>query len=587
MTRCNITAARPASQFVRSTACAWALAAGWLLSACGGGGGGGTPTPIPAPPDPAPVIAGCSLLYPLANPARTGTTDPLVNGQWHLQPANVAAGTQGLGATLAWERAQGRGVRVAIIDGPVETSNADLSPNALAGQSFDYRLNSATEPLPCNADSTGSHGTAVAGILAAARSNGFAGAGVAPLASIVAYNAIESGIRAEIARQRIAHALDRNPLNAIYNLSWGSDDDGALHPADTAIAAAIERGVQSGRGGLGALYVFASGNGGCLGGGIDQTVVPPRCLYRDMTGFDGHLNLPGTITACAVDREGKLPLWAEEGENLLVCGLSSNSAGNQGITTLAPGNTTRNDFGGASAAAPMVSGVIALMLEVQPQLSWREVRTILAETARENRPDDPSWSVTELQKWPPQLLAGQPVRKRFSRRFGFGVVDAAAAVERAAAFTPSGAPGAALKACEKSAQPAITLSDPVASELFWASNRLDVDANDLTAGGCPSVVEWIEVFFSATHPYAADLQIELVSPSGQVSRLADSRVCGGVGKISSTSGEDRCGSYAGWRFLANRHLGEASLGGWTLRVADAGAGDIGTWDRWTLRLAGR
>jgi len=585
LTQCNITAARGGLQLRRFTACvlrALACSAIALLSACGGGGGGSPPPANPKPADPAPVIAGCSLLYPASgNPTRAAFADPLFDSQWHLQPG------QGVGATLAWPRSQGQGVRVAVIDGPVETLHADLTSNALAGSSFDYRLGSATEPLPCHAQDA--HGTAVAGILAAARSNGFGGSGVAPLASIVAYNAIEAGARADVTHQRIANALGRSPLNQIYNLSWGSDDDGALHAANAAVAAAIELGIRTGRGGLGALYVFASGNGGCQsvnGSVMRDPLDANRCLYRDMTGFDGHLNLPGSLTACAVDRDGRLPLWGEEGENLLVCGLSSDSAGANGITTLAPGNSTRSDFGGASAAAPMVSGVIALMLGVEPRLSWRDIRWILAETARENLPTDPSWSDTALDKWPPQLSNGQMVRKRFSRRFGFGVVNAAAAVERAANFVPVIGPTTPIKTCEWSRAPAITLSDP-GDAVFWQSDRLRIDPADPVAQDCPNIIEWVEVIFSATHPYSADLQIELESPSGRVSRLADSRVCGGVGKVGAANGQDRCGSYDGWRFLANRHMGEEPQGNWTLRVADVVLGDIGTWDRWTLRLSGR
>ena len=581
----------------RLVALGLALTLSLTATGCGGGGGGssGTMPSVPAAPNPAPVIAGCRLLYPSASqPTQAGAVDPLLAAQWHLQPSNPLAGIMGLGATLAWAKAQGRGVRVAVIDGPVETLHGDLSPNAVPGGSFDYRLGSATAPLPCTFQEA--HGTAVAGILAAARSNGLAGAGVAPLASVVAYNAIEAGARAELTLQRIANALGRDTANQVYNLSWGSDDDGALHPADANVAAAIAQGMRQGRGGLGSVYVFASGNGGCqtVDGRADADPLDPtRCQYRDMTGFDGHLNLPGTFTACAVDRQGRLPVWGEEGENLLVCGLSGDGA--QGITTLAPGNGTRTDFGGASAAAPMVSGVIALILEARPTLSWRDIRLILAETARENQPDDPSWAATALDRWPAQWLGGQPVRKRFSRRFGFGVVDAAAAVERALTFQPSiGAavgPGTAIRSCEKTRSPGITLSDP-GNTLFWQSDTLRFDGSDPADTDCPDRIEWVEVMFSATHPYAADLQIELISPDGRVSRLADSRVCGGVGKGGAFGGPDRCGAYAGWRFLANRHLGESprgdsGQGNWTLRVADAVVGDIGTWQSWTLRFSGR
>ncbi|MBM3408003.1 MAG: hypothetical protein FJY25_11830 [Betaproteobacteria bacterium] len=595
MTRCNITCATRSLQFktrLRGPLAALTLTA-WLTG-CGGGGGGSTPTPV-TPPDPRPVIAGCSLLYPVSGAApQPGLPDPLLGAQWHLRPADSSTGEMGLGATLAWRTSLGKGVRVAVIDGPVETLHGDLAANMPATGSFDYRLNTATAPLPCAPEDA--HGTAVAGILAAARGNGLAGAGVAPAATVVAYNAIEAGVRAELTRQRIADALTRSDSHHLYNLSWGSDDDGALHAADTAVIQAIDQGIRRGRGGLGTLYVFASGNGGCLtidGRTDPDPRDPTRCRYRDMTGFDGHLNLPGAITACAVDRTGRLPLWGEEGENLLVCGLSSDSAGGNAITTLAPGNTTRSNFGGASAAAPMVSGVIALMLEVNPSLSWRDIRLILAETARENQPLDPSWSSTALDKWPPQTVNAQPVRKRFSRRFGFGVVDAEAAVERARTLGASVGTHDTLTTCEFSSTPAIGLPDFVDPDpnrpdgRTWRSDTITVGAVNAPGNACGiSQIELVEVIFSATHRYAADLEIELVGPGG-VSRLADSRFCGGTSRRDQSNDQDRCGSYTNWRFLANRHIAESSQGAWTLRVADAVLGETGTWQSWTLRLSGR
>jgi subtilisin-like proprotein convertase family protein len=152
-------------------------------------------------------------------------------------------------------------------------------------------------------------------------------------------------------------------------------------------------------------------------------------------------------------------------------------------------------------------------------------------------------------------------------------------------------PGATPRSCEKTRSPGITLADP-GNTLFWQSDTLRFDGSDPADADCPDRIEWVEVMFAASHPYAADLQIELVSPDGRVSRLADSRVCGGVGKGGASGGPDRCGAYAGWRFLANRHLGESprgdsGQGNWTLRVADAVVGDIGTWQSWTLRLSGR
>jgi subtilisin-like proprotein convertase family protein len=84
------------------------------------------------------------------------------------------------------------------------------------------------------------------------------------------------------------------------------------------------------------------------------------------------------------------------------------------------------------------------------------------------------------------------------------------------------------------------------------------------------------VRLTAPHTYAGDLRVRLTSPAGQVSRLADGRVCAGG-----------CGSYDGWRFGSMRHLAEPAAGTWTLEVADTAADDVGTLASWSLTIHGR
>src|SRR5262249_54532457 len=54
-------------------------------------------------------------------------------------------------------------------------------------------------------------------------------------------------------------------------------------------------------------------------------------------------------------------------------------------------------FNGTSASAPIVSGVIALMLEANPDLSWRDVQEILVRSARQNNPTDKSWQTNLVE----------------------------------------------------------------------------------------------------------------------------------------------------------------------------------------------
>jgi hypothetical protein len=475
--------------------------------------------------------------------------DTLLTQQWHLQNTGQNGGTPGedLRAVPAWAVTRGAGVRVAIIDDAVEVLHPDLRPNHVDGASVSYRPSNrgSVWPVPC--DTGDNHGTAVAGLLVARDGNAAGGAGVASRASFVAYDALSSNLDSDV-----ADALTRDGnLTSIYHNSWGSPDDGALHPAGPAYLAAIESGLANGRGGLGSVYVFSAGNGGCYARRSGA------CMDDD-SNYDGVVNPRGVIAVCAVDDTGRRPGYGEPGANLTVCAPSSGSRP-VGITTTALNAGHRTDFSGTSASAPMVSGVAALMLATNPALTWRDVQLILATTARQNDPTDPGWETA---------FGG----RRFNHRYGFGVVDAQAAVAAAAAWSSVGGSAAQRRCGPYTSTPNRALLDP----LGGGATPQPV-ADTLLVADCPiAQIEWVEVRLTAPHTYSGDLRVRLTSPNGQISRLADPRVCGGG-----------CGSYADWRFGSMRHLGEPVNGGWTLEAADLVAVDTGTFQSWSITFHGR
>ncbi|MCL4747718.1 MAG: S8 family serine peptidase, partial [Burkholderiaceae bacterium] len=382
-----------------------AVAAATLLTGCGGAGSGG------ADPGALPDQSGCALRYALGASAALTGTDPLLPLQWHLDNVGQTGGTAGedVRAFAAWTITRGEGARVAIVDDAVELVHEDLAPNVVAGASYSYRPGAIGShwPLPCAPDDD--HGTSVAGIVLARDANAFGGAGVAPRASLVAYNALATSYDADI-----ADALTRAPLeNGVYHNSWGSPDDGRLGYSGASFDEAIEAGITNGRGGLGAVYVFPGGNGRCY-----ATDLQDRC-YAETTGLDAYLNQRGVIAVCAVDHRGRATPYGERGANLLVCAPSDGGAGTPAITTTAVRNGMRADFSGTSASAPIVSGVAALVLARYPALSWRDLRLILARSARRNDPGHPGW-------------VESPFGPAFNHDYGFGVVDAAAALRLAA-----------------------------------------------------------------------------------------------------------------------------------------------------------
>jgi subtilisin family serine protease len=352
-----------------------------LLSACGGGGGSS-----PAPSglnDPS-----CALQYSLTDTPLLSAPDPLLAQQWHLNNDGTVTGTAGedLRAFAAWQRTKGEGVRIAIIDDAIEVTHDDIAPNVVANASFNFRQAGRGNawPLPCSGED--SHGTSVAGLIVARDGNGIGVAGVAPRASLVGYNALATSLDTDV-----SEALNRDfAVNAVYNNSWGSPDDGFLHPAEPSFIEAIDRGIRNGRNGKGSIYVFPSGNGGCYNPDLQATPEVEPCV-RENSNYDGYVNKLGVITVCAVDSNGRQPFYGERGANMLVCAPSSNlppdsSNGftNTDIRTTAIGNQYRDNFTGTSASTPMVSGVVALMLAANPELTWRDVKLILARTARQN-----------------------------------------------------------------------------------------------------------------------------------------------------------------------------------------------------------
>lgn len=545
---------KPTSPSTLARLATW-LALPLALSLTGCGSSGDAPTPTPA--NSGLSNPGCTISYTADVAASQTGVDPLLSSQWHLSNDGRLTGTSGedLRAVQAWQATRGAGVRVAVIDDAVEVTHQDLAPNIVAGQSYDYRPASrgGVYPMPCLGSE--GHGTAVAGIVAARDENAIGGAGVAPRASLVGYNALATGLNADLV-DAINRGLDRNH---VYNNSWGSTDDGLLHPALDTFITAINNGITRGRGGRGVIYVFPSGNGGCY-----RTDSQGNCM-RENANYDGFVNQLGIIAACATDSSGKQPRYGERGAILLVCGPSSGQALTSYVRTTQISNAYRSDFSGTSASTPMVAGVATLILAANPQLTWRDVRLILARTARKNDPTDSEW------------VDGFGLH--FNPKYGFGVADAQAAVAAATTWTSVG-DSSTLKRCGPySTEVNQALPDPSGQTTFPVSSTAQVRDCDI------GQIEFVEVRVTATHAYSGDIRIRLTSPAGLVSELADARVCYNGSRSTS------CGDYNNLHLGSVRHLDEpittAGGAGWSLDLTDMATQDTGRFDRWSITFYGR
>ncbi|MDH2917849.1 MAG: S8 family serine peptidase [Sideroxydans sp.] len=534
--------------------------------------------------------------------------DPLFADQWNLKntsqvgATNVAAKAgEDINVALAWQPAAGvgvtgQGVTVAVVDDGMEAGHEDLASNVVAnGLSHNY-VNGSSDPTNDPADAASGHGTSVAGIIAAKRNNGLGGVGVAPNAKVSGYNLLQSSLTANE-----ADAMTRNAAGvSISSNSWGAPDGtGNLAASSFAWRNAIQTGLTTGRAGKGTVYVWAAGNG-AQGKAASCTQV---ASCADNSNYDGQANYRGVMAVGAVNDQGTRSSYSEMGANLWVAAPGGEFCNTHAITTIdrtgvVGHNTTATDYAnknytkcmnGTSSATPTVSGVVALMLEANPALSWRDVRVILAQTSRSN---DFGVCTTVVAAGTPcpatttgWWLNGTGVssatnpRYYFNHQYGFGVVDAAAAV--AAAKTWVNLP-AELTFIPTPAAPNLAIPDYVAPTLAVPNppSNAGVSHTLAVAGSGIASIEFVEITFSAAnHTYAGDLDITLTSPSGSVSHLAVPHGC-------APGGAGSCTPYNAWVFGSAAHLGELANGNWTITVKDSFAGDIGNLQSWSLKFYG-
>jgi proprotein convertase subtilisin/kexin type 2 len=539
--------------------------------------------------------------------AGAAVADPLFADQWNLKNigqlgANAIAALVGedINVALAWQPAAGagvtgRGVTVAVVDDGMEVGHEDLASNVVAnGLSHNY-VTGSSDPTNNPADAASGHGTSVAGIIAAKQNNGLGGVGVAPNAKVSGYNLLQSSLTANE-----ADAMTRNTATvSISSNSWGAPDGtGNVAASSFAWRNAIQTGLTTGRAGKGTVYVWAAGNG-AQGLAASCTQVT-SCA--DNSNYDGQANYRGVMAVGAVNDQGTRSSYSEMGANLWVAAPGGEFCSTHAITTIdrtgvVGHNTTATDYAnknytkcmnGTSSATPTVSGVVALMLEANPALTWRDVRVILAQTSRSNDfgmcttvvavgTPCPSTSTGWFLNGTGVSSAANP-RYYFNHQYGFGVVDAAAAVT--AAKTWVNIPAEKIFSAPLSA-PNLAIPDFIAPTVA-APNPLNVGVSNTiaVAGSGLTSIEFVEITFSAAnHTYAGDLDITLTSPSGSVSHLAVPHGC-------APGGPGSCTPYSAWVFGSAAHLGEAANGNWTITVKDSFAGDIGTLQSWSLKFYG-
>ena len=458
--------------------------------------------------------------------------DPKFSDQWHLQNTGQTGGTSGedVNITGAWNSYRGTGIVIGIVDDGLDWTHPDLDNYYESTLDYDF-CGDDGDPSP---SSNNAHGTASAGVAAGVGDNNIGVSGSAPKAGLAGLQLISCSTTD--VREGGALGHERQDID-IYSNSWGPSDNGeTLEGPGPLMLAAMQNDALVGRNGLGNIITWAAGNG------LDDD---------DNSNYDGYANLRYTIAVTAVDHKGRQSYYAEPGANILVASPSNGDG--ESITTTdieGSGGYTNNDytdsFGGTSSATPLVSGVIALMLEANANLTWRDVQHIIVLTSRKNDASDSSWGVNG---------AGHEV----SHKYGYGVIDAGAAVSMAESWT-----SVEQEISFSSGTTTVDTDIPDNSPNYISSNTTVPDA---------ILVENVDVIVDIPHDFRGDLEIILTSPSGTESVLSEKH-------------DDENSDYSNWRFSTVHNWDEDSRGDWTLTVEDQGNNDVGSFDDWELIIYG-
>jgi len=533
-------------------------------------------------------------------------TDPLYKYQWHLdntKQTNFSAAGGLLGEDLNIDSVisggtTGNTVTVAVIDTGLEIAHEDLAANIVSGKSWDYS-DSDTDPTSHHND--GDHGTSVAGIIASVGWNKIGGRGVAPDASLVGYNFLHLQ---SISNEIHAMGLD-NELAAgvdIFNMSYGRNSLQVfqLGGVNTLREAAFVNGVTTMRNQKGALYVKSAGNSWSSSGYCGPNSAWLDHLACTDSVLDPVFALPYVIGVGALNAKGLRSSYSTPGATIWVSGFggefgidnpaimsvdqSSCSSGyvkngttgwnafdNQGYHSENSSCNYMSTMNGTSSAAPTVTGVIALMLEENPNLTWRDVKKILASTARQvDATRTVSVNGIEQYSWITNA-AGY----KFHNWYGFGAVDAAAAVSSAKAYENNSLGAFVETGWNSSATVTATMVD---------STTHYIDVPITYPPGSSGVIEFVRLKISLRHSKPNSLGIRLQAPSGTVSTLLQPYTRLSSDPNADCSAESTCTYF---ELASNAFYGEYITGTWRLLVTDhISDGTQGIFEKYQINIYG-
>ena len=340
--------------------------------------------------------------------------DRLFGDQWHLNNTGQGGGTAGadIRASFGWQVNQGNTATViAVIDSGFDANHPDFRLWTNAGETANGADDADTNPYvddlngwdftgcdvampPANCGDNnvtgGNHGTAVAGSAAAAAGNNMTGvSGSCPNCSVMLIRNAMTDFG-----QSLAFGYARSMGAAIVTNSWGF---AIGTPCTTNLCTAINTAATNGRGGLGAVVLFAMNNpnvNDCIGTNPDisslaNVIAVSRATNFDrfdFSGFGNCMDLLAPSAGLGTVGSGRGTLWITTTDRVGANGYNNgNFPGSCPTAAAMPPPADAQDytacFNGTSAATPIAAGVAGLLLTANGTLTRAQVQNLLQDTA--------------------------------------------------------------------------------------------------------------------------------------------------------------------------------------------------------------
>lgn len=436
----------------------------------------------------------------------TNANDPYLYKQWYLDDLNISV------LHKDYNGSSKNGSIIQVVDTGIDSIHQDLFASMDIAKSYNAETHTSQN---CTPDINESHGTSCAGIIGARGFNGKGIRGINPLGKLVGFkfhtdNATQfTYTKADLEKAWIS-GDGANDIT-VSNNSWGGCYSNSTDEEDI-----LKWGSENLRDGKGRIYVFAAGNN------RENTT---SCVNAS-ANMSYMLNNPYSITVASLQKDNTYASYSNPGANILV-----SAYGNLLYTTDL--DNKYKEFSGTSAATPVVSGAIGLLLEACPTLTYRDVKYLLATTAIKVDSTNNSWITND---------AGL----HYSIDYGYGKINISKAIDICKTNyinLPS----------KTDIEQIVTVDKTVPNnDINGTIVSIDIDEN--------KTVEWVGVWFDADFDNLGEFEFYLISPAGTKVKLLHYNNGFETYDISSSDFELRLSSVA--------FIDEQSQGEWKVIIAD-------------------